>query len=432
MEKKFIEFINSSPTAYNCVDNVKSMLVKYNFRELTFNDNWENECKPGKYFVTKNDSSIIAFTIPVNINKLLGFNITASHADSPSFSVKPNSEIYDNGYLKLNIGGYGSMINYSWLDRPLSIAGRVIVLDENMYRTININIDKDLLIIPSQALHINREVNSKNDLNHQIDMLPIMSLDDKVSLRSIIEADLSEKNCKFDKICDYDLYLYNRDKAKYLGAEKEFILAPRLDDLACVWTATKSFVDSENDKSSNVLCIFNNEEIGSLTAQGADSTFLSDVLYKIAKVTNKDIYSLLNNSFIVSADNAHAVHPNASSKSDLTNKVYLNQGVVIKHHINYTTDALTSSIFKDMCDSANIKYQDFASRADMRCGSTLGGISQSQVSIDSIDIGIPQLAMHSANELIGKEDLLSMYYALLEFYKHSFQKEKNAVKVLKP
>lgn len=428
--KEFIDFIDSTPNSYLCTENIKNRLLEKGYRELTFNGIWEYDCIGNKFFITKNNSSIIAFNIPKNKSDIVGFNITATHSDSPSFNIKPNSEIYSDGYLKLNTGSYGSMINYSWLDRPLSLAGRVIVKDKDKYEAININIDKDLLVIPSQAIHINREVNTKNELKKQKDMLPIISLTEEVKIKDIIEEYLKINNYNYDSICDYDLYLYNRDKAKIVGLNNEFILSPRLDDLACVWPAYKSFIASNNDLSINVLSIFNNEEIGSLTSQGADSTFLSDVLYRISKLVNKDITTLLNNSMIISADNAHALHPNAKEKSDPTNKVYINKGVVIKHHTNYTTDALTSSIFKGICTSANVDCQDFASNSDMRCGSTLGGISQSQVSIDSIDIGIPQLAMHSANELMGTDDLISMYFAMLEFYNTTLYKEKNAVKVL--
>lgn len=427
---EFIDFIDSTPNSYWCTEHLRNKLLEQGYRELTFNGIWEYDCIGGKFFITKNNSSLIAFTIPKNKSDIVGFNITSTHNDSPSFNIKTNPEIYSEGYLKLNVDGYGGMINYSWLDRPLSIAGRVIVKDKNQYKAINVNIDKDLLVIPSQAIHINREVNTKNELNKQKDMLPIISLTNDLKVKDIIETYLKDNNYQYDSVCDYDLYLYNRDKSKIMGLNNEFILAPRLDDLACVWPAYKSFITANNDLSINVLSVFNNEEIGSLTSQGADSTFLSDVLNRIAKLVNKDVITLLNNSMVISADNAHAIHPNATEKSDPTNKVYLNKGVVIKHHTNYTTDALTSSIFKGICDNGNINYQDFASKSDMRCGSTLGGISQSQVSIDSIDIGIPQLAMHSANELIGTDDLISMYYAMLEFYNTTICKEKNSVKVL--
>ena len=321
------------------------------------------------------------------------------------------------------------MLNYTWLDRPLSLAGRVVTLKDGIYEKQLVNIDKDLLIIPSQAIHINLEANQKNNLNHQIDMLPIVSLNDDKKLEDIIRENISKENKDIDKICDYDLYLYNRDKARYVGLNDELILGPRLDDLASLFPALKSFIKSDNKDSINVLCAFNNEEIGSLTQQGADSTFLIDILTRISKVSNINLLEALNNTLVISADNAHALHPNAKSKSDPTNKVLLNNGVVVKHHINYTTDAVTSSLFKGICDYAKVPYQDFACKSDMRCGTTLGGISQSHVSVDSLDIGLPQLAMHSTNETIGSKDVLYMYKALLEFYNSTIIKDKNKIRV---
>ena len=427
LENNMIDFINNTPNAYSCADNLRKLLIDKGFIELYENDDWHNLEKNNKYFVVRGDSALIAFELPNNKEKI-GFNIVAAHSDSPSFHIKPNSDIFENNYLKLNTDSYGGMINYSWLDRPLSLAGRVIIYEDGIYKTQIINIDKDLMIIPSQAIHINRDVNSKNELNLQIDMLPIISLSNKKSLIDIIMDYLDAKGITYDNICDYDLYLYNRDKGKFVGLNDEFILSPKLDDLASLFPAFTSFIEAKNNDVINVLCTFDNEEIGSLTKSGADSDFLISTLKRIADELNFNLYVALKNSFIVSADNAHAIHPNAQSKSDPTNKVFLNKGIVIKHHINYTTDSISSSIFKGICENANVPYQDFASRSDLRSGSTLGKINQSHVGVDSVDIGIPQLAMHSANETIGTKDILYMYKALLEFYNTQIVKEKNTIK----
>ena len=429
LENNMIDFINNTPNAYSCADNLRKLLIDKGFIELYENDDWHNLEKNNKYFVVRGDSALIAFELPNNKEKI-GFNIVAAHSDSPSFHIKPNSDIFENNYLKLNTDSYGGIINYSWLDRPLSLAGRVIIYEDGIYKTQIINIDKDLMIIPSQAIHINRDVNSKNELNLQIDMLPIISLSNKKSLIDIIMDYLDAKGITYDNICDYDLYLYNRDKGKFVGLNDEFILSPRLDDLASLFPAFTSFIEAKNSDVINVLCAFDNEEIGSLTKSGADSDFLISTLKRIADELNFNLYVALKNSFIVSADNAHAIHPNAQSKSDPTNKVFLNKGIVIKHHINYTTDSISSSIFKGICENANVPYQDFASRSDLRSGSTLGKINQSHVGVDSVDIGIPQLAMHSANETIGTKDILYMYKALLEFYNTQIVKEKNTIKLL--
>ena len=338
--------------------------------------------------------------------------------------------MFDGNYMKLNISGYGMMLNYTWFDRPLSLAGRVVTVKDGEYKKQLVNVDKDLLIIPSQAIHMNRDANEKISFNHQVDMLPLISLNNDKKLEDIIRENLSNFGKDVDKICDYDLNLYNRDSAKYVGLNDELILAPRLDDLASLFPAFTSFIESENTNSINVLCAFNNEEIGSLTLQGADSTFFIDTLTRIANASNIDLLVALNNTFVISADNAHAMHPNAASKNDPTNKVLLNNGLVIKHHINYSTDAVTSSLFKGICENAKVPYQDFACRSDMRCGATLGRISQSHVSVDSVDIGLPQLAMHSTNETIGSKDVLYMYKSLLEFYNSTIIKEKNKIRIL--
>ena len=422
IEKRLMSFIDETPNAYYCINNLRKKLVENGFQELYENDIWSDLKEDGKYFVVRNDSSLIAFKMS-ETNQDIGFNIVAAHTDSPSFSIKPNADMFDGMYMKLNVSGYGGMLNYTWLDRPLSLAGRVVTLTDGIYEKKLVNVDKDLLVIPSQAIHINRDVNEKNSLNHQIDMLPIVSLNNDKRLEDIIRDNLSKLDKDVDRICDYDLYLYNRDNAKYVGLNDELILAPRLDDLASLFPAFTCFVESDNMDSINVLCAFNNEEIGSLTSQGADSTFLIDTLTRISDTFNINLLTALKNTLVVSADNAQ-------SKSDPTNKVLLNNGVVIKHHINYTTDAVTSTLFKGICDNAKVPYQDYACRSDMRCGATLGGISQSHVSVDSVDIGIPQLAMHSTNETIGAKDVLYMYKSLLEFYNSTIVKEQNKIKIL--
>lgn len=428
IDKKLINFIDKTPNSYYCIDNMKKELIECGFKELYENEVWSNLEDNGKYFVIRNDSSLIAFKMAYKRDNI-GFNIVSAHNDSPCFSIKPNADMFNDGYMKLNISGYGGMINYTWFDRPLSVAGRVITLRDGVYENRLVNIDKDLLVIPSQAIHINRDVNEKGSFKHQVDMLPIVSLSKNKKLKDIVSEYLFDKDNGY-KICDYDLYLYNRDKAKYIGLNDEFILAPRLDDLASLFPAFSGFIESDNSNSINVLCAFNNEEIGSLTMQGADSTFLMDILTRIADNSNINLLAALSNSFVISADNAHAVHPNYVKKSDPTNKVLLNKGVVIKHHNNYTTDAISSSLFKGICDSVNIPYQDFACKSDMKCGSTLGGISLSHVSATSIDIGLPQLAMHSINETIGSRDVFYMYRCLLEFYNSTIIKDKNKVKIL--
>ena len=431
IEKGLMNFIDKTPNAYYCVENVKKILEENGYKELKENESWEKVTNGGKHYVVRNDSSIIAFDAGNFYKTEDGFNIVAVHGDSPAFTVKKNPDMYDGMYLKLNTNSYGGMINYTWLDRPLSLAGRVISKEDGTLAKYLINIDKDLLVIPSQAVHINRGVNESAEFNRQTDMIPVMSLTNSRDLNEVIREELVRKDVTSDKIYDYDLYVYNRDKAKQIGLNNDMIMAPRLDDLGSVYPALQAFIDSENAETINVLAIFNNEEIGSLTQQGADSSFLRDVLARIADAKTIDLNEALANSFMISADNAHAIHPNAASKSDPTNTVELNKGVVIKHHKNYTTDALSSAVFKMLCDEVNVPYQDFECRSDMMCGSTLGGISNSHVSVDSVDIGLPQLAMHSANETMGRKDVMHMYESLHEFYNSKIEKDNNKIKILK-
>lgn len=424
--KELLNFIDETANAYCCIKNIKQILISNGYKELYESEKWSNLEINGKYFTIRNDSSLIAFKMCHNKSN---FNLIVTHPDSPTYTIKTNPEIFENNYLKLNISGYGGMINYSFLDRPLSIAGRVVIVKDSIYKSHIIDIKKDLLVIPSQAIHINSKVNTECKLNIQDDMLPIISLTE-TKLIDILSNALKELNIEFDKIYDYDLTLYNRDSAKIIGLNDEFILSPRLDNLVGVFTSLNSFINANNLNCHNFFCTLNNEEIGSESFQGADSTFLIDVLSRIATSYNIDLSSTLSNSILASVDNTHAIHPNAPLKNDPTNKVYLNKGIVIEHDTNLTTDAITSSLFKGLLESINIPYQDYVSRADIDSGGTLGTINQKHVGIDSLDIGLSQLAMHSANELMGTNDILYLYKALLKFYEVSFVKENNTYKIL--
>lgn len=444
--KQLLDFIDKTPTAYHCVKNLKEELIENGYQELREGDSWYDLKKDqGKHFVTRGDSSLIAFQIPDRVIGPYGYQIVATHTDSPTFRVKQNGEHYQaiiegSGYNKLDVEGYGSGINYTFLDRPLSIAGRVlyeVMPIEQIYSEV-VNLDKDMLVIPSQAIHVNREVNEGAKFNRQIDMQPIMTLNHNINwLDTLVVEDALRRSGKpypkdSVKLLDHDLFLYNRDKARIIGADDEIIMAPRLDDLACLYPSYRAFLDSsfENDTRINVFCAFHNEEIGSLTKQGADSSFLADVLVRVAKSLDMDIHAMLGNSFMISADNAHAAHPNALGKTDDSNKVLMNKGIVVKHHTNYTTDAFSGGIMKKICERANVPYQDFTCRSDMICGATLGGISNSHVSIDSVDIGLAQLAMHSANEVMGAADPDNLYWAMYEYYHSAIDKYGNEVRIM--
>ena len=420
--KELFQFIENSPSCFHAIETIRKKLNDEGFIELVEGRSWQIE-KGKKYYVTRNLSSIIAFKIPENDFK--NFHIVASHSDSPTFKIKENAEIeVNNKYVKLNTEKYGGMICSTWFDRPLSIAGRILVKEGNLVKTHLVNIDKDLVIIPNLAIHMNRAVNDGYKYNAQIDMLPLYG--DNTSKGSLMKTVAQSVGVEEDSILGTDLFLYNRMRGTKIGANSEYISSPRLDDLECAYASLSAFLSETNSNSASVYCVFDNEEVGSGTKQGADSTLLYDVLRRINMClgnSEEDYYKLIASSFMVSADNAHALHPNYSDKSDPTNKVYMNDGIVIKYNANqkYTTDAVSASIFKSICDSVNVPYQTFTNRSDILGGSTLGNISNAHVSLNTIDIGLAQLAMHSTYETAGAKDVTYLIDALKAFYNTSIE-----------
>ena len=416
------KFIEKSTCSFTCVSEIKRLLINSGYVELCEGDKWK--INKGKYFVIRNDSSIIAFNIGNNYRE--SFNIICSHGDTSGFSLKPKSEIYEYDYLKLNVTPYGGILNYGWMDRPLGIAGRVIYKDGDVYKKKIINLDEPKCVIPSEAIHQNDKANSNLDLNSQVDMIPIISLsDDKNIINDILSREVDNKD-----ICDYDLFLYNMDKPMYVGINNGMIMSPRVDDLTCTYANVMAFIENNNDDNINVMCIFNSEEVGSLTMEGADSSFLMDTLKRICASLDIDISTSLYNSYVVSADNSHAVHPNHPNKSDVSNMGYINKGILISRESGTMTDGMSSSIFKEICKKANVNYQNYVSRNDMTCGGTLSGLCTRHVSTTSIDVGIAQLAMHSSNEVVGSDDSFDIYRAFKKFYCTSIWKDKNEFKLI--
>ena len=429
IKRKFNEelfnFINKATCSFTCILHIKNILIDNGYIQLFESDKWN--LKNGKYYVIRNDASIIAFSIGKKHKEC--FNIICAHSDTPGFSLKPKNEIYEYNYLRLNVMPYGGILNYGWMDRPLSIAGRVIYKTGNRYKKEIIDFLEPVCVIPSEAIHQNDTANTNLDLNTQIDLIPILSLtDEKDIIKKMVKNKLNLGNN--DTICDYDLFLHTMDNPMYIGANKELILSPRIDDLTCTFSALTSFIEIENEENINIMCIFNSEEIGSLTKEGADSSFLMDVLKRICASIKTDISVSLHNSLIVSADNSHAVHPNHPSKSDVNNQGFLNNGILIIREKDTTTDSVSSSIFKEICKKAKVPYQDYTSRNDMSTGSTLSGLSIRHVSIDSIDVGLAQLAMHSANEVIGSDDTFYLYKAFKKFYEISIKNKDNIIQIV--
>lgn len=423
--QELFPFIETATCSFTGVKEIKKELQEKGFVELEENETWDLNPNQ-KYFVTRNDASIIAFTLGENES----FNITCTHIDTPAFMIKPKNTIYEKNYLKINVMPYGGLLNYAWLDEPLSIAGRVILKKKDTFYKEIIDLQEPLFCIPSVAIHQNENANDDLKLNSQIDMMPILSLKDtKEPIKKIIAKKVKLK--EGEEIADFDLFLYATEKPIYFGMDSEMILSPRIDDLSCTFSALKGFLESKKNKNNNVFCAFNSEEIGSLTKDGADSSFLMDILKRIAAETKKDISILINNSTILSADNTHATHPNHPNNSDTNNEALLNKGIVISKDASSTTDSITSSLFKGICESAKVPYQDFVTKNDMTSGSTLSGISLRHVSIDSIDIGLGQLAMHGAREIMGSKDAYYLYQAFKKFYETKITKTKDQIKVSK-
>lgn len=435
VSKDLLTFLKNSPSTFHAVHNLKSELEANGYTELLEGKKW-NVVPGGKYYVTRNNSSIIALNIGTDLEDY-SFNVASSHSDSPTFKLKEFAEIEVNGkYTKLNTEGYGGMLCTTWFDRPLSIAGRVLVKEGDNFVTKLLNIDRDLLVLPNMAIHMNRAVNDGYAYNKQVDMLPLFGGADskKGDLKAMIAKELGVEE---SAIYGNDLYLYCRQEGFVWGANEEFISSPRLDDLQCAYTSLKGFLAGSNSKSINVFACFDNEEVGSGTKQGALSTFLYDVLHRVNTglgKTEEDYYRAVASSFMLSADNAHAVHPNHTEKTDVANCVYMNEGVVVKQNAaqKYTSDAVSIAVFRGLCEKAGVPVQFFANRSDEAGGSTLGNLSSQKVSMNTVDIGLPQLAMHSTVETAGIKDSYYMMKVMEEFFNsHVSEEGACALKVTK-
>lgn len=419
ISQQLLEFIENSPTCFHAVQAMTDILSAEGFTELKENQKWHIE-NGGRYFVTRNGSSLIAFTVPVQ--EMKGMHIIASHSDSPSFKIKENPELESEGhYIRLNVEGYGGMIRAPWFDRPLSVAGRVIVKDKAQggFRSILVDIGRDLVMIPNLAIHMDRQINDSCKYNIQKDMLPIYGdLSAKGTFMKLI-ADTA--GVPEEEILGHDLFLYNRQKGTVWGASGEFLSCSRLDDLQCAFASLKGFLAGKRQEYLAVHCVLDNEEVGSGTKQGAASTFLYDTLTRIHTslgLSQEDYLIHLADSFMISADNAHAVHPAHTDKADPANRPYINGGIVIKFSASqkYCTDGISAAIFRDLCQRAGVPVQTFVNRSDMAGGSTLGNISNTQVALNTVDIGLPQLAMHSPYETAGVKDTGYLIRAAEEFF----------------
>ena len=423
MNKKLFDYIKKAPTAYHACANSANILEKQGYTRLFEGEKWNLEAGKG-YFVERNGSSLIAFRMPAG--KPDCFMITAAHGDSPCFKVKENAELSDSNYLRLSVERYGGMFCSTWMDRPLSIAGRVVVKSENGVEIKLFDLGAPCAIIPNVAIHMNRQANDGMSYNAAVDMLPLFGEAAEKGKYYTMVAEAAGVNK--DDIISTDAFLYNADDGIEWG---EFISAPRIDDLQCAFSALEAFTSSKSaDGVMPVYALFDNEEVGSGTKQGAASTFLFDVLSRATKASggdDEDYLCAVANSFMVSCDNGHAIHPNHPEHADKNHNVVMNKGVVIKYNANqkYTSDALSSAVMKVVCDAAGVPYQLYCNRADMAGGSTLGNIANTQVSLNTVDIGLAQLAMHSAFETAGANDTEYMVRALCEFYSRNMREKLN-------
>lgn len=422
INQELFSFIESSPTAFHAVDTMKQMLDEEGYEQLLESRLWELK-EGGKYYVIRNGTSLIAFRVPKKT--FCGFRIMAAHSDSPTFRIKEHPEMEAEGaYIRLNVEKYGGMLCAPWFDRPLSVAGRLVVKTEKGIGTKLVSVDRDLVMIPSLAIHMNRKANEEQKYNVQKELLPLYGMADAKG--SFMELVAEAAGIPKENILGNDLFLYNRVKGSVWGADEEFISTGRLDDLQCVFGSLKGFLSAEDGAGIPVHCVFDNEEVGSSTKQGAASTFLCDTLVRISEslgLTPAQYRQKLASSFMVSADNAHAVHPNYAEKACPTNRPVLNGGIVIKYSANqkYTTDGVSAAIFRILCERAGVPYQVFLNRSDMQGGSTLGNLSANQVAVNCVDIGLPQLAMHSPYETAGANDTEYLIRVAKVFFESSMQ-----------
>jgi len=412
--EKLMAFLDASVSVYHAAAYLTGILQDAGYTRLSEGEAW-NLTAGGKYYLTRGCTAVLAFRVPETTPK--GFLMTASHSDRPTFKVKENGELTGK-YTRLATEKYGGMLMAPWLDRPLSVAGRVLVETEDGVQSRLVDIDRDLMMIPNVAIHMNRQANEGYKWNPAVDTLPLLGGADATGkLQALLEEEAG------GKILGHDLYLYIRQKATVWGIDEEYISSAALDDLQCAWGCTQGFLKAEDGNSIPMLCVFDSEEVGSASVQGAASKLLESTLSRICAGLGLDEQVMLSNSFMISADNAHAVHPNHPEFADANNAPVVNGGVVLKFNASqrYCTDGVSAAIFRKVCQKADVKVQTYCNRADIPGGSTLGNISLSHVSVPTADIGLPQLAMHSCYETAGVRDAIDLENAIAAYYAGSLE-----------
>ncbi|WP_406661641.1 M18 family aminopeptidase [Methanolobus sp. ZRKC3] len=424
----FFGFMKKATTPVQTVDAIRERLDAEGFVELEMNELWTLNAS-GKYYLTPYPSMLVGFTIGSDDNLTTGVKMIAAHTDSPGFRIKPNPEVNSEGMLTLNVESYGGPILNTWFDRPLSIAGRIAVKSDEVLKpkVIHLDFQRPILIIPNLAIHMNREVNNGVEIKVQKEMQPFLTqlIEDEIKDDYLLNLVAEEAGVDRENILDMDLNIYCSEEGMLVGAKEEFISCPRIDNLSMVYASIGALVESKHEEGINMVALMDNEEIGSMTKQGADSMMLSIILQKVRMGiarTEQQFARQMMSSFVISADGAHAFHPNYSEKNDITNKPVMNKGMTIKISGNrsYASEVETIAAFQQLCDKAGVKYQKFVNHSNQPGGKTLGPLLSKYVPVHVVDVGVPMLAMHSSRELMGKQDFLDS----IEIFRTFFQLEK--------
>ena len=417
---ELLSFLQASPTPFHATDSMRSALLEQGYEELFEEDNWVIE-EGGKYFVTRNESSLIAFTTPTLDVSQTGWRMIGAHTDSPCLKLKPNAHVDRFGYHQLGVEVYGGVLLHTWLDRDLSIAGRVTFKTQaGDIESRLIDFKEPIAVVPNLAIHLNRKVNEGFSVNPQEEILPILcGADNDFDLKQMLMTQLQKQHADLavEQVLDFELSLYDTQPAALVGLHKEYICSARLDNLLSCYVGLQALLDSNNERPSLLICT-DHEEIGSLSACGANGPFLEDVLRRLTPNPEQFVQAV-QRSMLVSADNAHALHPNYAMRHDNHHAPAINKGAVIKVNANqrYATNSETASIYRDVAAQEDYDVQTFVVRSDMGCGSTIGPITSGEIGVPTIDIGLPTFGMHSIRELAGSHDAHGLYKVLTRFTK---------------
>ncbi|MBZ2169969.1 M18 family aminopeptidase [Marinobacter sp. F4216] len=415
--KELLSFLNASPTPWHAVETMKKKLMEAGFRELDEREEWSLDSGQG-YFVTRNGTSIVAFRTGSKDVTTSGIRMVGAHTDSPCLKVKPNPDLRSKGYFQLGVEVYGGVLLNPWFDRDLSLAGRVTVLDDSgKVRDTLIDFKKPVAFIPSLAIHLDREANISKTVNPQTELPPVVmqvAEGDKVSFVDLLKQQIAdESGLSVSKVLGYELSFYDTADAAFVGLRDEFIASARMDNLLSCYIGLQSLLNTSGDEAALLVCN-DHEEVGSVSAEGAQGPFLSAVLDRWCGAAKARAVA---HSMMISADNAHGIHPNYLDKHDQNHGPILNQGPVIKinHNQRYATNSRSAGVYRHISDELGLPHQSFVVRSDMACGSTIGPLTAGTLGVTTLDIGVPQFGMHSIRELVGSEDGYTLYRVLTEF-----------------